>query len=85
MVSGHSGDLERVFIDRTFVGKLVSDCATDALLTDNFIVVSYQEKTKLDYIYFTKKIPPADAIKKFEKMSVYDPRVNIRKFYSLSN
>ena len=42
------------------------------LYSDTFMVFAYPDKTRLDMIYFTKKI---DIDKKVEKLAAYDPKV----------
>ncbi|XP_023930059.1 WD repeat-containing and planar cell polarity effector protein fritz homolog isoform X2 [Lingula anatina] len=76
VLSTSSGDVEKIFIDKSLVGKLSSETVTDALLTDNCMIASYMEKSKLDYVYFSKKIPSGDPLKKFEKLSASEPKIS---------
>ena len=46
-----------------------------ALLTDSYMVVSYADKPKIDYIYFEKRLPTPDSIKKLEKLTAFNPKV----------
>ena len=43
-------------------------------MADSYMVVAHPDKTKLDFVCFMKK-PIADAAKRFEKLSTYDPKV----------
>ncbi|GAB5569655.1 WD repeat-containing and planar cell polarity effector protein fritz homolog isoform X2 [Prionailurus iriomotensis] len=64
--------LEKVVIDRSLVGKLISDSISDALLTDNFIILSFLAQNKLCFIQFTKKMGSPDVNKRLEKLSALD-------------
>jgi len=74
-VSQHTGDVDKIVIDKTLLGKLSGDSSSAVLPTNNFLVVAHADKTKLDYIYFTKKINSSEIPKKLEKLSVYEPKV----------
>ncbi|KAF4799683.1 WD repeat containing planar cell polarity effector [Turdus rufiventris] len=67
--------LEKVVIDRTLVGKLISDTISDAVLTDNFIILSFEDHNQLCFIQFTKTMDSADANKRLEKLSCLDSKV----------
>ncbi|XP_045644041.1 WD repeat-containing and planar cell polarity effector protein fritz homolog isoform X2 [Ursus americanus] len=67
--------LEKVVIDRSLVGKLISDSISDALLTDNFIILSFLAQNKLCFIQFTKKMGSPDTNKRLEKLSALDYKV----------
>ncbi|NXA40800.1 FRITZ protein, partial [Eudromia elegans] len=68
--------LEKVVIDRTLVGKLISDTISDAVLTDNFIVLSFGDHNQLCFIQFTKKMGSPDATKRLEKLSCLDFKIS---------
>ncbi|KAM6221737.1 WD repeat-containing and planar cell polarity effector protein fritz homolog [Rhynchocyon petersi] len=68
--------LEKVVIDRSLVGKLISDTISDALLTDNFIILSFLAQNKLCFIQFTKKIGSPDINKTLEKLSALDYKIS---------
>ncbi|XP_054857679.1 WD repeat-containing and planar cell polarity effector protein fritz homolog isoform X1 [Eublepharis macularius] len=68
--------LERVVIDRTLVGKLISDTISDAVLTDSFMILSFWEQTKLCLIHFTKKASSPDVNKRLEKISSLDFKIS---------
>ncbi|XP_023380008.1 WD repeat-containing and planar cell polarity effector protein fritz homolog isoform X4 [Pteropus vampyrus] len=67
--------LEKVMIDRSLVGKLISDSISDALLTDSFIILSFLAQNKLCFIQFTKKMDSPDVNKRLEKLSALDYKV----------
>ncbi|XP_033001503.1 WD repeat-containing and planar cell polarity effector protein fritz homolog isoform X3 [Lacerta agilis] len=74
---GLSGpQLERVVIDRTLMGKLISDTISDAVLTDSFMILSFWEQSKLCFIQFTKKTNSPDANIKLEKLSSLDFKIS---------
>ncbi|XP_049712177.1 WD repeat-containing and planar cell polarity effector protein fritz homolog isoform X4 [Elephas maximus indicus] len=68
--------LEKVVIDRSLVGKLISDTISDALLTDSFIILSFLAQNKLCFIQFTKKIGSPDGNKRLEKLSALDYKIS---------
>uniref|UniRef100_A0A8C0B3Y1 WD repeat containing planar cell polarity effector n=1 Tax=Buteo japonicus TaxID=224669 RepID=A0A8C0B3Y1_9AVES len=68
--------LEKVVIDRTLVGKLISDTISDAVLTDNFIILSFEDHNQLCFIQFTKKMDSPDVNKKLEKISCLDFKIS---------
>ncbi|XP_077171597.1 WD repeat-containing and planar cell polarity effector protein fritz homolog isoform X2 [Paroedura picta] len=68
--------LERVVIDRTLVGKLISDTISDAILTDSFMILSFWDHAKLCFIYFTKKAGSPDVNKRVEKLSSSDFKIS---------
>ncbi|KAJ7409753.1 WD repeat-containing and planar cell polarity effector protein fritz isoform X1 [Willisornis vidua] len=67
--------LEKVVIDRTLVGKLISDTISDAVLTDNFIILSFEDHNQLCFIQFTRKMDSPDVNKRLEKLSCLDLKV----------
>nr|XP_055233976.1 WD repeat-containing and planar cell polarity effector protein fritz homolog isoform X7 [Gorilla gorilla gorilla] len=67
--------LEKVVIDRSLVGKLISDTISDALLTDSFIILSFLAQNKLCFIQFTKKMDSSDVNKRLEKLSALDYKI----------
>ncbi|XP_071457734.1 WD repeat-containing and planar cell polarity effector protein fritz homolog isoform X4 [Marmota flaviventris] len=67
--------LEKVVIDRSLVGKLISDTISDALLTDSFIILSFLVQNKLCFIQFSKKMDSPDINKRLEKLSALDYKV----------
>ncbi|KAM7118071.1 WD repeat-containing and planar cell polarity effector protein fritz homolog isoform 1-T8 [Ciconia maguari] len=68
--------LEKVVIDRTLVGKLISDTITDAVLTDSFIILSFEDHNQLCFIQFTKKVNSPDINKRLEKLSCLDFKIS---------
>ncbi|NWW45882.1 FRITZ protein, partial [Pedionomus torquatus] len=68
--------LEKVVIDRTLVGKLISDTISDAVLTDIFIILSFEDCNQLCFIQFTKKMSSPDVNKRLEKLSCLDFKIS---------
>ncbi|XP_064271064.1 WD repeat-containing and planar cell polarity effector protein fritz homolog isoform X2 [Passer domesticus] len=68
--------LEKVVIDRTLVGKLISDTISDAVLTDNFIILSFEDHNQLCFIQFTKTMDSSDVNKRLEKLSSLDFKIS---------
>ncbi|GAB1609873.1 WD repeat-containing and planar cell polarity effector protein fritz homolog [Argonauta hians] len=74
VVKKNVADLERVFIDKSLCAKLSGECISDALLTNGFIILSFPNLAKLDYVYFQKRSSLSDVEKKIEKISALDPK-----------
>ncbi|NXO43221.1 FRITZ protein, partial [Locustella ochotensis] len=68
--------LEKAVIDRTLVGKLISDTISDAVLTDNFIILSFEDHNQLCFIQFTKAMDSPDVNKRLEKLSCLDSKIS---------
>ncbi|XP_060113454.1 WD repeat-containing and planar cell polarity effector protein fritz homolog [Heteronotia binoei] len=68
--------LDRVVIDRTLLGKFISDPISDVILTDSFMILSFWEQSKLCFIYFTKKAASPDINKRVEKLSALDFKIS---------
>ncbi|XP_063297927.1 WD repeat-containing and planar cell polarity effector protein fritz homolog [Pelobates fuscus] len=68
--------LEKVVIDRTLVGKLISNPISDAVFTDGFIILSFVKESKLCLIQFTKKTGSPDINKHLEKLSSQDLKIS---------
>ncbi|XP_073484285.1 WD repeat-containing and planar cell polarity effector protein fritz homolog [Aquarana catesbeiana] len=68
--------LEKLVIDRTLVGKLISNPISDAVFTDTFIIVSFLKENKLCFIQFTKKTASPDINKHLEKLSSLDMKIS---------
>lgn len=77
--------LEQVMIDKTLVGKLISDSISDAVLTDSFMILSFWEQSKLCFIQFTKKSNSPDVNKKLEKLSSLDIKITYVDMPGLGN
>ncbi|KAG8584115.1 hypothetical protein GDO81_008689 [Engystomops pustulosus] len=67
--------LDKVVIDRTLVGKLLSNPISDALFTDTFIILSFLKENKLCLLQFTKKTASPDINKHMEKLSSLDVKI----------
>ncbi|XP_033638550.1 WD repeat-containing and planar cell polarity effector protein fritz homolog [Asterias rubens] len=75
-VSAHSGDVERILIDRSLQGKFCSETINNAVVTESFIVCTFPDKPKLGFAFFTKRPNSGqDFSKKIDKISTYDPKV----------
>ncbi|XP_060067112.1 WD repeat-containing and planar cell polarity effector protein fritz homolog [Ylistrum balloti] len=76
VLSGHSGDLDKVFLDKSMMTKVNTDAASDAYLCEQFLITVYPDRNKLDYAYFVKRPPLGEAIKRLEKLSAWEPKVS---------
>eukprot|EP00057_Strongylocentrotus_purpuratus_P016796 XP_011671270.1 PREDICTED: WD repeat-containing and planar cell polarity effector protein fritz homolog [Strongylocentrotus purpuratus] len=73
-VASHSGDIDRLVIDKSLQGK-VPPSINHAVMTTSFILCTWNEKPKATFIYFSKKTNPSgDSSKKVEKLSSLDPK-----------
>ncbi|KAE8601042.1 hypothetical protein XENTR_v10013509 [Xenopus tropicalis] len=68
--------LEKVVIDRSLVGKLISNPISDAVFTDTFIILSFLKENKLCLIQFAKKINSPDINRQLEKLSLLDLKIS---------
>lgn len=50
-----------------------------AYLCDQFLLTAYPDRGKLDFAYFTKRPAIGDALKKLDKISVWEPKVSVIK------
>lgn len=75
VLAGHSGDIERLVIDKSLVGKLSGEMLSDGCMTDQYFVAVFSDRGKVDYVYFCKRPPLGEAIKKLEKLSAWEPKV----------
>ncbi|CAG2235674.1 CPLANE5 [Mytilus edulis] len=69
-----SGDAEKVFIDKSLVGKGIGETVSDAFVSDQFFITTYPDKPKVDYGFFIKRPPIGEAIKRLEKISAWEPK-----------
>ncbi|XP_070588636.1 WD repeat-containing and planar cell polarity effector protein fritz homolog isoform X1 [Erythrolamprus reginae] len=67
--------LEQVVIDRTLVGKFISNTISDAVLIDTFMIFSFWEQNKLCFIQLSKKPNSPDVNKRLEKLSNFDFKI----------
>lgn len=66
-----TGDIIRMAFDRFFVGKLVSDAVTDAIITRMHIIIAYNEN-QLTFVYLQKPSLKRSAPEKISRM---DPKI----------
>jgi len=75
VLSGHSGDVTRILVDKSFVGRLSGETVCSACLTDQYLVASHPHSSRLDFAYFTKRPPLSEAVKRLEKLSNWEPKI----------
>ena len=44
-------------------------------MTDLFMVAAFPDKPRVDYIYFCKRPPYGEALKKIDKLATWEPKV----------
>ncbi|PVD26407.1 hypothetical protein C0Q70_14083 [Pomacea canaliculata] len=74
-VSGHSGDVDRIFIDKSMVGKFSSDVVCDVFLTDQYMVACQTDIPRVEYAHFTRRPPLNEAAKRLDKLSTWEPKL----------
>ncbi|XP_072165965.1 WD repeat-containing and planar cell polarity effector protein fritz homolog [Diadema setosum] len=75
-IATHSGDIDRLVIDRSLQGKVPGDITT-AVMTSSFIMCTWSDKPKAAFIFFSKKPSQSgDSARKVEKLSSVDPKVS---------
>ncbi|XP_067680509.1 WD repeat-containing and planar cell polarity effector protein fritz homolog [Haliotis asinina] len=74
VLTGHSGDVEKIIIDKSMVAKFNSDTISDVYLTDQFLVACHYDCCKMDYAHFTKRPPLTEAAKRIDKLSTWEPK-----------
>ncbi|KAM3852607.1 WD repeat-containing and planar cell polarity effector protein fritz homolog [Vipera latastei] len=77
--------VEQVLIDRTLMGKFISNTITDAVLTDTFMIFSFWEQSKLCFIQSSKKANSPDVNKRLEKLSDCDFKISYVDIPGLGN
>ncbi|XP_050405480.1 WD repeat-containing and planar cell polarity effector protein fritz homolog isoform X1 [Patella vulgata] len=75
VVSAHSGDVEKILLDKSVVGKFYSDLISSAHFTDQFLIASFPDSNKLDYVYFTKRPSLVEAAKRLDKLAAWEPKI----------
>ncbi|XP_070182027.1 WD repeat-containing and planar cell polarity effector protein fritz homolog isoform X2 [Littorina saxatilis] len=75
MMCGHSGDVEKIFIDKSLVGKFTCETVCDAVLTDQYMVVCHADSPRVEYAHFTRRPPIMEAAKRLDKLSTWEPKV----------
>ncbi|XP_058038488.1 WD repeat-containing and planar cell polarity effector protein fritz homolog isoform X6 [Ahaetulla prasina] len=77
--------LEQVVIDRTLMGKFISNTISDAVLTDTFMIFSFWEQSKLCFFQLSKKPNSPDVNKRLEKLSNFDFKISYIDIPGLGN
>ena len=59
------------------------------MVIEQYLIYSYADRPKLDFVYFTKRLP-LEANRKLEKLSTYEPKVcvpadHVRVYIMYSN
>ena len=76
-ISCDSPDIERIFIDRSLVKKL-PDTVSDAIIDDNFLILSFSEKSQIALVYFAAgKSSNLHEWKDGDRLSTLDPKYSI--------
>lgn len=66
-----TGDIIRMAFDRFFIGKLISECVTDAIITRMHIIIAYDEN-QLTFVHLQKPSLKRSAPEKISRM---DPKI----------
>ncbi|XP_035679545.1 WD repeat-containing and planar cell polarity effector protein fritz homolog [Branchiostoma floridae] len=78
-VAAHSGDVERIIIDKSLQAKLSADTINDALVTDHYLVFAFPTLAKLALVQLSRKPGTGEVSRRperVEKLSALDPKIS---------
>ncbi|ESO86364.1 hypothetical protein LOTGIDRAFT_167175 [Lottia gigantea] len=75
VITQTSGDVEKILLDKSMIGKFSSHTLCCSKLTDQFMVASFPDTSKIDYVYFTKRPSLAEAAVRLDKLASWEPKV----------
>ncbi|XP_035900049.1 WD repeat-containing and planar cell polarity effector protein fritz [Anopheles stephensi] len=70
-INPFTGDINRIYFDKYLIGKLISEHITDVVITQNHILVAYNE----NQITFVQLQKPTARKNNLEKISLMDPKI----------
>uniref|UniRef100_A0A182QNS5 WD repeat-containing and planar cell polarity effector protein fritz n=1 Tax=Anopheles farauti TaxID=69004 RepID=A0A182QNS5_9DIPT len=70
-INPFTGDINRIYFDKYLIGKLISEYITDVVITQNHILVAYNE----NQITFVQLQKPTAKKNNLEKISLMDPKI----------
>ncbi|XP_058116655.1 WD repeat-containing and planar cell polarity effector protein fritz [Anopheles ziemanni] len=70
-INPFTGDINRIYFDKYLIGKLISEHITDVVITQNHILVAYNE----NQITFVQLQKPTAKKNNLEKISLMDPKI----------
>ncbi|CAB3999721.1 WD repeat-containing and planar cell polarity effector fritz homolog [Paramuricea clavata] len=73
MVAKNSGDVEKIFIDKSLCGKL-TDKINAGVWAEDFMLLSFCDKSKICCINFARKLPT--DFRKLEKLAALEPKIS---------
>ncbi|XP_041351633.1 WD repeat-containing and planar cell polarity effector protein fritz homolog [Gigantopelta aegis] len=74
-MSSYSGDVHKIILDKSLVGKITSETVSDAYLTDQYLIACHHDGCRLDYIYFSKRPSLSEAAKRIDKLASWEPKI----------
>lgn len=70
-INPFNGDINRIYFDKYFIGKLISEQITDVIITQAHILISYNEN-QITFVHLQK---PTSRKNNLEKISLMDPKI----------
>uniref|UniRef100_A0A182J9D5 WD repeat-containing and planar cell polarity effector protein fritz n=1 Tax=Anopheles atroparvus TaxID=41427 RepID=A0A182J9D5_ANOAO len=70
-INPFTGDINRIYFDKYLIGKLISEHITDVVITQNHILVAYNE----NQITFVQLQKPTAKKNNLEKIGLMDPKI----------
>ncbi|KAL1404735.1 hypothetical protein pipiens_005237 [Culex pipiens pipiens] len=70
-INPFTGDINRIYFDKYFIGKLISEQITDVIITQTHVLVSYNEN-QITFVHLQKPTPKRNNL---EKIALMDPRI----------
>ncbi|XP_055608329.1 WD repeat-containing and planar cell polarity effector protein fritz [Uranotaenia lowii] len=71
VISPFTGDINRIYFDKYFIGKLNSELITDVIITQTHILISYHEN-QITFVHLQK---PTARKNNLEKISLMEPKI----------
>ncbi|XP_029712205.2 WD repeat-containing and planar cell polarity effector protein fritz isoform X1 [Aedes albopictus] len=70
-INPFNGDINRIYFDKYFIGKLISEQITDVIITQSHILISYNEN-QITFVHLQK---PTSRKNNLEKITLMDPKI----------
>ncbi|XP_058822188.1 WD repeat-containing and planar cell polarity effector protein fritz [Topomyia yanbarensis] len=70
-INSFNGDINRVYFDKYFIGKLLTEHITDVIITRTHILISYNEN-QITFVHLQK---PTAKKNNLEKIGLMDPKI----------
>ncbi|XP_053693139.1 WD repeat-containing and planar cell polarity effector protein fritz [Sabethes cyaneus] len=71
LINPFNGNIGRIYFDKYFIGKLISEQITDVVITQTHILISYNEN-QITFVHLQKPTPKKNSL---EKIGLMDPKI----------